>query len=156
MSPTTKLRLMLVLGVVMIALTTFVVLYGFKRTEELRSEAHTQELMRQPRTASYGSVPVGLAIGMGGSVMPAEGQAQFDDGLVVTLVNVERQKCAECGPDGNLVATFLLMGGNVGQANGLQVKLSPLSPRWNDQGYLMTLLDIDPRGCVFTVDRTKL
>src|SRR5512135_680096 len=95
-----KMRLLLLSGVVMIVATTLIVMYGFKRTEELQQERHGEALMKEPRTAAFGDVAVGLTLGVGGDAAVAEDSAVFDDGLVVTLVGVEKRQCTECGPTG--------------------------------------------------------
>lgn len=150
------MRLMLLLGVAMIVFTTLIVVYGFKRTEELRSEEHTQVLMRQPRDGAFGDVPVGLIIGQGGSVMPAEGEARFEDGLLVSLTAIDRMRGSEGVPEGTLLATLHLSGGGIGDPQGIDVRLSPVAPQWADRGYLFTLLEVDPRAMVFTVNQTGI
>ncbi|HTK04647.1 MAG TPA: hypothetical protein VL500_03620 [Candidatus Eisenbacteria bacterium] len=148
------MRLLVLGGVALLASTILIVLYGFKRTEELRSESHIQEMMRQPRTASFGNVPVGLAMGLGGSAAPAENSASFDDGLVVSLVGVEKQNCADCGPEGRLVAVLQLNGGGVPAIRPAIVRLSGDAPAWADHGYVITLLSIDASSVVIAVDTT--
>lgn len=146
--------MLLLAGVVMLAVSTLIILYGFKRTEELRSEAHVEALMRRPRDASYGDVPVGLVLGQGSTAMPGEGQALYEDGLLVSLLSIERERCPDCGPDGRLVATLHLEGGNVREAVGLNAKLSLDRPQWADRDLRITLLDIDPRMAVFGIEKT--
>lgn len=148
------MRLLLLGGVALVAATVLIVLYGFKRTEELRSEAHVQELMRQPRTASFGNVPVGLEMGLGSAATPAEGSAQFDDGLVATLVGIEKQSCAECGPAGRLVAVLQLNGGSIPASRPVIVRLSDAASAWADHGYVITLLSIDASSAVISADAT--
>src|SRR5512142_2367210 len=112
-----KMRLLLVCGVVMIVVVTLIVMYGFKRTEELQVERHGEVLMKEPRTAAFGDVAVGLTLGAGGDAAVAENSAVFDDGLVVTLIGVEKRPCANCGPAGEPVALLRLAGGKIAKGS---------------------------------------
>ncbi len=151
-----KMRLMLLVGVVMIVLTTLIMLYGFKRTEELQQETHGRVLMKEPRTASFGDVPVGLTLGIGGDAAPAADRALFDDGLLVTIIGVEKRQCAGCAAGGEPMALLRLSGGKLGKGPDAIARISPSSLEWRDAGYLVTMLDIDPSGSVvFTVDSVK-
>lgn len=151
-----KMRLLLVAGVALIVATTLIVMYGFKRTEELQQERHGEVLMKEPRTAAFGDVPVGLTLGIAGDAAAAEDSAVFDDGLVVTIIGVEKKSCERCGPSGESVALLRLSGGKLPKGDDVVARVSPSSLEWRDRGYLVTMLDIDPAGSVvITVDSVK-
>lgn len=147
------MRLLLACGVAMVVVTTLIVMYGFKKTEELQMERHGVALMREPRTASFGEVPVGLTLGLAGDAAAAEDSAVFDDGLLVTIIGVERRQCAECGAAGEPMALLRLSGGKLAKGSDAIARISPSSLEWRDRGYRVTMLDIDPTGSVvFTID----
>jgi len=143
------MRLILLGGVLMVIATYFVVTFGFKRTEELRSEDHVEQLMREPRTASFG-VPVGLEMGLGGTPAPAVVSAQFDDGLVASLVSIKR----EGGVNGGLVASISLSGGGMPTDRTTEVRLSETAPIWVDHGYSLSLLQIESVAVVLVAEKT--
>lgn len=137
----------------MFVLTVIIVLYGFKRTEELRTESDVEMLMEEPRRATFGGVPVGLLLGAGGPAKPAEGSALFDDGLMVLLSAVEMQPCMTCPGQKEPVAVLHLSGGRIPEGRTVTARLSVNgAPLWGDYDYLFSLLDIGAGFVVFGVE----
>lgn len=148
-----KMRLLLVGGTIMFILTVLIVLYGFRRTEELRTQTDVEILMGVPKRAAFGGAPVGLLLGAGSPAEPAEGSAEFDDGLIATLVGVEQQPCPSCDGQKELVAVIKLQRGSVPESANAFARLSvATSPQWGDYGYLFNILDIGAGYVVFSVD----
>lgn len=148
-----KMRLLLVGGTIMFILTVVIVLYGFRRTEELRTESDVELLMRSPKKAAFGGAPVGLLLGAGSEAAPADGSAEFDDGMTATLVGISQQECASCPGQKEFVAVVRLAGGAVPEGVNANARLSPeTSPQWGNYGYLFNILDIGAGFVVFSVE----
>lgn len=148
-----KIRLLLVVGTIMFILTVLIVLYGFKRTEELRAQEDVISLMAVPKKVSFGGTPVGLTLGAGSAAEPAEDSAEFDDGMVATLVGVEERQCVRCTGQKELLAILKLRGGNVPEGVNSYARISSVTAmQWADYGYLFSLLEIGSGYVVFSVD----
>lgn len=151
LNPRAQMKLLLVGGTVMLIVTVLIVLYGFRRTEELRTDNELAELALLPKISGFG-LPVGLFVGLGETPRLSDSSATFDDGLFVSLVSIEKQQCAECPPDGQPVALLRLTGGTLASGEEALARISATQPQWADRGYVVSLLEIDAAQVAFIVE----
>ena len=145
------MKLLLAGGVILLIVTVLIVTYGFRRTEELRTDNELAELALVPRATTFG-VPVGLLVGLGETPRQSDAIAAFDDGLTVSMVGIETQQCAGCGPGGQQVAVLRLTGGKIPAGSEAMARVSATSPTWADRGYVVTMLDINAAQVTFYVE----
>lgn len=143
MSERARVKWLLLLGVVLFALTTLVVIFGFRRTEELRTTSDLDGMMLKPRPSAFG-VSVGLQLGHGEPASRFESSASFEDGLTATIVSIKRRSCTTCGPDGMYEAVIALDGGRIPPGVPVQLTISPAQLDWSDHDYVVTLANIMP------------
>ncbi|HSD12589.1 MAG TPA: hypothetical protein VLC10_03450 [Patescibacteria group bacterium] len=155
MSDRVKMRLLLVVGVLLIAGTVFVISYGTKRSAELRGvdTGRQGQLVGDPANAAFGE-PFSLSLPMNGDVLTDASVARFPDGVVFTLADIDDRKCggAPVCPIDQLSAKVVLAGGAVAEREELVLDTAK---REGDAGnrYHVRLEKLDYLDATFVVTR---